>query len=271
MKIALASDIHLEFGDINLKNEENADLLILSGDICQARDAGKATPKGDIVRDFFQRVSFQFPQVIYIMGNHEHYSGDYAKSAGFMRNMFGYHNLNNVTLLDRECITIDDYLFIGGTLWTDFNKHDPLTLHSAETMMNDYRGIKNTNDKNIWKFLPRHALEEHVKTKGYIKTVLDNRRAEGRRDNKVVVVGHHAPSFASVAEYYKGDTIMNGCFASELSEFILDYPEIQLWTHGHMHDPSDYMIGSTRIVCNPRGYVGYEHRADIFALQYLEV
>ena len=36
MKIALASDIHLEFGDLILKNEENAGELILRGDICTA-------------------------------------------------------------------------------------------------------------------------------------------------------------------------------------------------------------------------------------------
>jgi len=33
MKIAICSDLHLEFGDIILKNEESADVLILGGDI----------------------------------------------------------------------------------------------------------------------------------------------------------------------------------------------------------------------------------------------
>lgn len=36
MKIALASDIHLEFGPISLVNKDSADVLILSGDICVA-------------------------------------------------------------------------------------------------------------------------------------------------------------------------------------------------------------------------------------------
>ena len=51
---------------------------------------------------------------------------------------------------------------------------------------------------------------------------------------------------------------MNGGYASDLSDFILDHPQIKLWTHGHMHQCFDYMIGSTRVVCNPRGYEGYE-------------
>jgi hypothetical protein len=31
-----------------------------------------------------------------------------------------------------------------------------------------------------------------------------------------------------------------------------------------MHNASDYMIGSTRVVTNPRGYAGYETIADTF-------
>jgi hypothetical protein len=37
-----------------------------------------------------------------------------------------------------------------------------------------------------------------------------------------------------------------------------------MWTHGHTHDTFDYMIGSTKVVCNPRGYIKYEQRADEF-------
>jgi hypothetical protein len=44
-----------------------------------------------------------------------------------------------------------------------------------------------------------------------------------------------------------------------------------LWTHGHTHDRFDYMIGGCRIVCNPRGYIHYEQRADEFSLQFVEV
>ena len=38
MKIALCSDLHLEFAPISLENTENAYVLILSGDICVAND-----------------------------------------------------------------------------------------------------------------------------------------------------------------------------------------------------------------------------------------
>jgi len=52
MKISLASDIHLEFGDILLKNEENADVLILSGDICTASQFKNKPKERMMVKDF---------------------------------------------------------------------------------------------------------------------------------------------------------------------------------------------------------------------------
>ena len=53
--------------------------------------------------------------------------------------------------------------------------------------------------------------------------------------------------------------------------FRSNHPQIKLWTHGHTHDVFDYVIGETRIVCNPRGYYGYEQRASDFDFLLIEV
>lgn len=271
MKIAIASDIHLEFGDVDLPNKENADVLILAGDICVARDLVRADKeRGDITRNFFQRVSRDFPNVIYVMGNHEHYSGDFAKSESIINDMLAAHHIHNVFLLERNTKVIDGVTFVGGTLWTDFNNHDPLTIYHAEHGMNDYRGVKNTGDTTVWKFLPKHALGAHMKTVGYITSVLENRRAQGE-NGPVVVVGHHAPSHNSIADHYKRDKIMNGCFASNLEDVFLNNPEINIWIHGHTHEDFDYKIGETRVICNPRGYIGYETRANNWNLKHVEI
>ena len=37
---------------------------------------------------------------------------------------------------------------------------------------------------------------------------------------------------------------------------------VVLWVHGHTHDAHDYVLNDTRIVCNPRGYFGYERSED---------
>ena len=33
---------------------------------------------------------------------------------------------------------------------------------------------------------------------------------------------------------------------------------INLWVHGHTHHNVDYMLGSTRVITNQRGYTGFE-------------
>jgi hypothetical protein len=57
---------------------------------------------------------------------------------------------------------------------------------------------------------------------------------------------------------------MNGGYHSRLSDFILDHPNIKVWCHGHMHNFTDYMVGDTRVLANPRGYKGYEAIAETF-------
>ena len=102
-------------------------------------------------------------------------------------------------------------------------------------------------------------------------TYIDNTLNEVAAWKSVVVVGHHAPSKQSTKPRYKDDYHMNGGYSSDLESFIIDRPQIKLWTHGHTHDEFDYMIGSTRVVCNPRGYDAYEEQADRFKLKYIEV
>jgi Icc-related predicted phosphoesterase len=286
MKIALASDLHLEFGPISLDNE-GADVLILSGDILVAHRLGDRdvynimgeAAHSNRYHEFMQECSARFPHVVYIAGNHEHYDGDFAVTLPKLKEKFSY--LKNVHILDKECITIDDVTFIGGTLWTDMNKEDPMTLHAIGRMMNDFRIVDNSNRKVTYKtfdennkptfreriarFSPEDAVEDHKKMIQYLQTVIEG------KNEKFVVVGHHAPSKQSTHPRYKDETLMNGGYSSDLSEYILDHPQIKLWTHGHTHEDFDYMIGSTRIVCNPRGYINYEDRADQFKLKYIDV
>lgn len=248
MRIKVVSDLHLEFSDINIQNHEGADVLVLSGDIMVASKVHKPESEyGGRFRDFLKRCSFQFPHVIYVMGNHEFYdSGKWFHGIEDMRAACGVHD--NIYLLERDTKIIDDVVFVGGTLWTDMNKFDPLTLHAVRDMMNDYRAIRHDRNGYI-PIKPADTVDRHRQTRDYIFFIADE-----NKDKKVVVCTHHTPSFASCHEQYKNDHLMNGAYHSELSEQILDRPQIKLWTHGHTHHAFDYMIGSTRVVCNPRGY-----------------
>ena len=116
MRLAVASDLHVEFGDIILDNiVTKADVLVLAGDICMLKDLDKQSERGDRTRNFFQRVSFQFPQVLYVMGNHEHYGGDFAKGRSRFNEFASDHLIANIRLLEKDTARIGDYEFIGGT------------------------------------------------------------------------------------------------------------------------------------------------------------
>lgn len=294
MKISIASDVHLEFGDLDIDNDNKADVLVLSGDILVAKDIAQRDPYGVMgpeyrsnrYHDFMQRCSALFPHVIYVMGNHEHYNGDFAKTETHLKDVLSY--LKNVYVLEKEIKVINDVTFIGGTLWTDMNNGDQLTLYHMTSMMNDFRVVNNSNrmvsykayeqingvdnrEKPIFKervarFSPEDAFVEHANMKGYIQQII-----EGKFDQKFVVCGHHSPSKQSTHPMYADDTIMNGGYSSDMDEFITEHPQIKLWTHGHTHHVFDYMIGETRVVCNPRGYVGHEQRAYDFKLLTVEV
>jgi Icc-related predicted phosphoesterase len=275
MKIKLVSDLHLEFSDINIQNDQDYDVLILGGDIMVAQDLhdhpepnntadqaaiatgtglGRRQERAQRFRDFLKRCSFQFPHVIYIMGNHEFYHGKFFDGIKYMREECAKYP--NIYMLENDTKVIDDVVFVGATLWTDMNKGDPLTMHAIEGMMNDFRIIRN-DKRNYAPMSAQDVASRHARTLKYFKLVLDE-----NKDKKCIVVGHHSPSFKSAHPMYANDTLMNGGYHSELSEFILDHPQIVLWTHGHTHHPFDYMIGDTRVVCNPRGYENEGYSED---------
>jgi hypothetical protein len=191
-------------------------------------------------------------------------------------------------VLEKEIITLGDVTFVCGTLWTDMNREDPRTLGSIRGMMNDYRVISNSSKKVSYKgympnpedpekdivtfheraaiFSPEDSVEDH---KAMITVIRD--AVAGNPEGKFVVVGHHSPSKLSTKPQYEGEFIVNGAYSSDLSELMLDHPQIKMWTHGHTHHNFDYMIGSCRVVCNPRGYDGYEQQAADWQLQTFEV
>jgi hypothetical protein len=194
--------------------------------------------------------------------------------------------ITTVHFLDKEWRIINGVLFFGGTLWTDMNNESHSTMRQIAGMMNDYRGVKNSaktvqyrvptydeNNQESWtfkerpaQFTPQDSVEDH---KAFLKD-LDAVLAL-HPDMTTVVVGHHAPSKASTHPRYRSEFITNGAYSTNLDNWILDRRQIKLWTHGHTHEDFDYMIGTTRIVCNPRGYVGHEASAQHFQVRSLEI
>lgn len=257
MRIAIGSDIHLEFGDYRIKNIEGADVLVLAGDITTTNHIEQHL-------DFFKQCSQQFGRVIYVLGNHEHYHGDVLETKNIISDKLS--RFLNIDVFEQGNIFLDhlDAAFFVGTMWTDINKGNPLIVEYIRRGMNDFHVIKNlTSDLMI------------IKHNAFLKFVSDCIRDYRARNDtrKLIVVTHHAPSFHSIHERFQNlsSATMNFAFASADEDFIINHPEISLWIHGHMHDAFDYTIGNTRVLCNPRGYFGYEKNASKYHLQYIDV
>jgi len=244
LKFLLLSDLHLEFKFFLIPEMENEKdiVVVLAGDI-------GLIEKPWTYEDFIADTCDRFKKVIWILGNHEFYGGKFGTALSKLWNATLEHE--NLYVLDKESIVIDNVAFICATLWTNMDNHNQMTMYDAKNCMNDYKKIRNGPINEPWKrkLSPVNTVAEHLRAKEFIFAEIVAQKKAG---NHTVVVSHHLPSFQSIPEEFRGDNL-NGAYASELFEDIMD-TQPDIWAHGHTHASSDYVIGITRVICNPRGY-----------------
>lgn len=246
MKVRVLSDLHNEclstVDAINLipvMDDEHEQVLVLAGDIF-------VIAKEYTYIEFLNNMCSRFKHVVFVPGNHEYYHGcmPLTKAKFYQK----YTPLQNFTWLDGgDTVTIDGTLFVGETLWTDY--HDlEYNERIAETYMNDYRLITVGDYQQPKKLTAKHIKSEHVAAL---------RRLATNIQQDCVVVTHHGVSANSVAPEYLGNPL-NPAFYSELTQWLEVLGKSPaLWVHGHTHSSHDYMLGTTRVVVNPRGYPNY--------------
>lgn len=269
LKLAIASDCHLEFGGLSIRNTESADVLVLAGDICTAKNFRTRDSENKYsvrYHEFFDQASSEFPQVLYVLGNHEHYGNDWDYTLKNIQDRLS--DRPNIRVLERECVEISGINFVATTLWTSLNNRDPHVMWQIPRMMSDFRTIKHSVRRDVIHndpptISPEQWCHRHERCREFLETSITSA--------PTVVITHFTPSYLSCHERYRADIVMNAAFHTELHDFIYDRPQIALWVHGHCHDDFDYEINKTRVVCNPRGYVKYEDRVQTWDLKYVEV
>jgi 3',5'-cyclic AMP phosphodiesterase CpdA len=259
MKIAVMSDLHLEFDtrsadglhqgtpsrdtlNFYLKPPHpQADVLVLAGDI----------HSGSLAVDWVLR-HFSIPTIL-ICGNHEPYGHELFRVIAFDRQQASATG-GRVVFLERatwECKSAAGgrVRFIGTTLWTDFRLYGTPreSMAIAEQRLEDFQLIRIERGYKLRTLRPSDTARLHSASVAFLYGELSR-----PFDGTTVVVTHHAPSPRSIAATFLNDPL-TPAFVSNLERLIYTY-EPSLWIHGHMHDSFDYMIGRTRVVCNPRGY-----------------
>jgi Icc-related predicted phosphoesterase len=232
LRIRILSDLHLEFGPLTLP-EIQADVVVLAGDV-HLGIKGLA----------WCRKQFPETPVIYVPGNHEYYGAAIPKLTEKLRQEAAG---SQVYILDDETIKIGRVTFLGTTLWTDFRLlGDPaLSSREADQVMNDYRRIRVS--PSYRRLRPADTLGRHQRSRRWLMLQLAE-RAPG----PVVVVTHHVPSARSLGNHKPLD-LVSAAYASRLDDLVAR-SRVALWVHGHIHQAADYVLGTTRVICNPRGY-----------------
>lgn len=270
MKLGVLSDLHLEFGRYT-EPYGTGDVLILSGDIHVAAYLAGAKVNPELedqltrYQDFIRGAMQNYNHVVAVMGNHEHYDGVVNYSYYVMQQSVPEEFKDRFFMLEKEAVNIGGVAFYGATLWTDFNGNDPVTRLMAGQQMNDYHKsyIEDVyGDRKLMR--PEDTLEDHEQALEALKLV-----QQQVGDAPMVVCTHHAPSRKSTHPRYRHSYTTNGCYSTNLEHLMGG--QIKLWTHGHTHNSYDYDINGTRIICNPRGYVGHHMNPNFNPVMEVEV
>jgi Icc-related predicted phosphoesterase len=234
MRLWIVSDLHCDSSLWSPAAVPAHDVLVIAGDV--------ANGMAPALHHLYRLGQHTMAPIIFVPGNHDLQGGRLGSFVGSNRlRRDGIHLLE-----PGAAVIIGGVRFIGATLWTDWqvNDHEFASQAWAARHMPEYSHVTRADGELIW---PRDVYDEHQR---HWRAIADALTVP--HDGPTVVVTHHAPSIRSV---HLGDRtdVSAAAFASDLEELILRHRP-QLWVHGHIHWASDYRIGATRVVCNPRGY-----------------
>jgi len=258
--LRILSDLHLEHilsgrYDLPVMEDEHRQVLILAGDI------GQGTSACPQIGEWSER----FHSIIYVAGNHEFYNGCIDEVYADINHELSAYD--NVHLLRERCLNVateaGDVCIWGSTFWTDMGQGDWHIQNAIAQGMNDFKLIKRFHPQSMKNVKFKVSDAAHY---NYIAT--DKLKQDVAKEKRpVVVVTHHAPSQESSCRRYAGSMI-NCAYYSTHTGAWLAYStaadKIKLWVHGHMHNASDYVIGNTRVVCNPKGYPGEKNGEGLY-------
>jgi predicted phosphohydrolase len=231
MRVHILSDLHLEFGPFGFP-QVGAELVILAGDIHTKLNGLK-----------WVRETIPQTPVLYLMGNHEYYGSELPRLTEKLKEQVAG---TNVHILENDSFELGGFRFFGATLWTDLQLHGDAMRGGLEALvMNDYRRIRVT---------PRYRRLRPSDTRALHQSTLKalSQFVASGDSNRSVVITHHAPSIRSLPDLRRAQPV-SCAYASHLDSRIEELRPL-LWIHGHVHHSHDYLIGSTRVIANPRGY-----------------
>ena len=253
MKVQLLSDLHLEaHPHRRAQPAPGADALVLAGDIGSYQSNSQLTDADFGLGQFSPHNGWPMP-VLFVPGNHEYDGLDFDAAHDRLRETCVRLGL---LWLERESLVLGGMRFVGTTLWSDF---DALALAPSQTSPmtqqlkardKAFRAANYYLRKTLTTRQGEPWLAEGVREQALVcQTWLRDALAQPF-DGPTVAVTHFAPSLHSADPRY-GPTPGTAGFCNALDDLL---PSAQVWLHGHLHAPSDYVHRGCRVVANPLGY-----------------
>ena len=253
MKIQLLSDLHLEtHPNWQATPAAGADVLVLAGDVGSYQAGHQMQDQDFGLRQFSPLTGWPTP-VIFVPGNHEYDTLDF--DAAHLRLRETCERLGMVWLeretyvspwTDRQGRALR---FVGTTLWTDF---DALGAREKAYRAANYYLKKTSTTRRGEPFLAEQLREQSLQCQEWLRSALAT-----PFDGGTVVITHFAPSLKSADPRY-GHTPGTAGFCNALDDLL---SQVQLWLHGHLHAPSDYLAAGCHVVANPLGYARKNEQA----------
>ena len=231
MKLHILSDTHIASLERSSREFEEDILKRFAGDpegvFVLCGDFGKFNIPSH--RKILKEICSRYEQVLFVAGNHEYYHLTKEKTENLIYDFQA--SVNNFKFLNNESYNYKGKKFIGGTMW--------FSNYTAEQALNFYG------------FSCIRGLGDWVRQSNtYFKKILNN-----ECDSDTIVLSHYASSVNSISAKFK-ENKYNCFFYDPCDNEIVHKWKPKLWIHGHIHEVFDYVLGSTRIICNPLGYPG---------------
>jgi hypothetical protein len=238
LKIQLLSDLHLESEAFEPEPVEQAELLVLAGDI-------------DSTWAGYERFAGWPVPVLVVAGNHEFDGREWHaawQGLGELCDRLGFELLEQRSLLltNRAGETLR---FVGCTRWSDFDLFGdalrPKAMKAADYFLR-YMGAHIGGQALDAPALREQALASRHWLAGELASQGDWQRT--------VAITHFAPSLRSADPRY-GRQPGTASFCNADDDLL---PHAQLWLHGHLHCRFDYEVADahgrrTRVLSQARG------------------
>lgn len=248
------SDLHVDLSPaliLDYKAMAKSPIAVIAGDISNS----PTTTAKELLR-----IAEAYEQVLFIDGNHEHYSNRSEspnrahrmppETYSFLRQAFDGHPKIKYLDQGRNAIVIDSIAFIGANSWYDFNwpNVDPDHCKSAWYQhMNDSYWA-NVEAEWVW----NECIRQTSNISATVAAMNQNTNVD-----KIVLVTHTIPTLKGVYVHPSNHlwNMLNGCYYNSESSKA-HFGKVAAHCFGHTHNRQMFREHAIDFYCNPRGYQG---------------